>query len=73
MWVQHYLACDHLTIQNISVSSRRANYNNDGIDIDGCHFVRITGCDISAEDDGIVLKSPLLDQVLSLIHRTAKF
>jgi hypothetical protein len=37
----------------------RANYNNDGIDIDACHFVRITECDISAEDDAIVLKSTM--------------
>ena len=44
MWVQHYMACDHLTIRNITVSSRRSNVNNDGIDIDGCHFVHITGC-----------------------------
>jgi polygalacturonase len=59
MWVQHYLACDHLTIKNITVASRRANVNNDGLDIDGCHYVRITGCNISAEDDAIVFKSTM--------------
>ena len=59
MWVQHYLACDHLTIRDITVASRRANVNNDGIDIDGCHYVRITGCDISSEDDGLVFKSTM--------------
>lgn len=59
MWVQHYLACDHLTIQDITVASRRSNLNSDGIDIDGCHNVRITGCDIDSEDDAIVFKSTM--------------
>ena len=59
MWVQHYMACDHLTIRNITVSSRRSNVNNDGIDIDGCHFVHITGCHIDCEDDAIVFKSTM--------------
>ena len=59
MWVQHYLACDHLTIQNITVSSRYANYNNDGIDIDGCHNVNILNSNIDSEDDAIVFKSTM--------------
>ena len=33
--------------------------NNDGIDIDGCHFVHITGCHIDCEDDAIVFKSTM--------------
>jgi len=57
MWNEHYLACDHLTIQNITVVSRRTNYNTDGIDIEGCHNVRITGCNIKTQDDAMVFKS----------------
>jgi polygalacturonase len=57
MWVQHYLACDHLNISGMTVLSREANFNNDGIDIDGCHHVRITGCYVDSEDDAMVLKS----------------
>lgn len=57
MWVQHYLACDHLNLSGLTVLSREANFNNDGIDIDGCHHVRITGCYVDSEDDAIVLKS----------------
>jgi polygalacturonase len=56
MWVQHYLACDRVRIEGITVRSR-VNHNNDGIDIDGCRRVRITGCDIDSGDDAIVLKS----------------
>ena len=40
MWVQHYLACDGVLIDGITVLSK-CNANNDGIDIDGCQRVRI--------------------------------
>ena len=58
MWVQHYLACDGVLIDGITVRSR-CNGNNDGIDIDGCERVRIANCDVSSGDDAIVLKSTL--------------
>lgn len=56
MWMQHYLACEDVTIRGITVRSR-CNVNNDGIDIDGCTRVRISGCDIVSGDDSICLKS----------------
>jgi polygalacturonase len=58
MWVQHYLSCDGINIDGISVRSR-VNHNNDGIDIDGCYNVRIANCEIISGDDAIVLKSTL--------------
>ncbi len=56
MWVQHYLACEDLVIDGISVISL-VNHNNDGIDIDCCSRVRISNCDIISGDDAIVLKA----------------
>jgi len=56
MWVQHYLACEEVIIRGIRVHSR-VNQNNDGIDIDCCQKVAISGCEISSGDDAIVLKS----------------
>jgi len=56
MWVQHYLACDDVRIGGITVKSH-VNHNNDGIDIDSCHRVTITGCNVDSGDDAIVLKS----------------
>lgn len=56
MWVQHYLACDDVLIDGITVRSR-VNGNNDGINIDCCHQVLISNCNISSGDDAIVLKS----------------
>ena len=58
MWVQHFLACENVNIDGITVNSR-VNDNNDGIDIDGCKNVRISNCDIISGDDAIVLKSTL--------------
>lgn len=58
MWVQHYMACEDVNIDGITVKSR-VNNNNDGIDIDGCDRVRISNCDIISGDDAIVLKSTL--------------
>ena len=58
MWAQHYLACDDVCLEGVTVRNR-CNINNDGMDIDSCHYVNISRCDISSEDDAIVLKSTL--------------
>ncbi len=55
-WVQTYSECTNLTIKNIRVKST-AYYNNDGIDIADCRNVKVTGCNVDADDDGICLKS----------------
>lgn len=56
-WMQHYLACEDLLIDGITVSNRYSSVNNDGIDIDCCRNVSISNCNINSEDDCIVLKS----------------
>ena len=55
-WMQHYLACDRLTIDGIRVFNRN-NYNNDALDLDGCHEVIVRGVIADSDDDGITLKS----------------
>ena len=55
-WMQHYLACDRLRIEGIKVRNRN-NYNNDALDIDGCHDVVVRGMIADSDDDGITLKS----------------
>lgn len=56
MWVQHYLACDDVRVSGVTVKSH-VNQNNDGIDIDSCTRVVVTGCNIDSGDDAVVLKS----------------
>lgn len=55
-WMQHYLACDHVRIEGVTVFNRN-HFNNDGLDLDGCHDVIVSNCFIDSDDDGIVLKS----------------
>lgn len=54
-WMQNYLNCDRLLIEQITVENQ-ANFNNDGIDIDGCRKVLVRGCYISSGDDAICFK-----------------
>jgi len=55
-WMQHYLACENLVISGINVYNH-CNYNNDGIDIDGCTNVVVSNCIVDSDDDAICLKS----------------
>ena len=55
-WMQHYLACDHVRIEGVT-SFNRNHFNNDGLDLDGCHDVIVSNCFVDSDDDGIVLKS----------------
>lgn len=55
-WMQHYLACDKVRINGITVINRN-NYNNDALDLDGCHDVVVSDLVADSDDDGITLKS----------------
>ena len=55
-WMQHYLACDRVRLSDLHIINRN-NYNNDAIDIDGCHDVIIKGIFADSDDDAITLKS----------------
>jgi len=55
-WMQHYLACDRVQIRGIKVFNRN-NYNNDALDLDGCHDVTVSDVIADSDDDGITLKS----------------
>jgi len=58
MWMQHYLACERLTVRGIRVFNH-VSYNNDGLDVDGCRDVMIGDCRIDSDDDALCLKSTL--------------
>ena len=54
-WMQNYLNCEQLLIEGITVRNH-ANYNNDGMDIDGCRNVIIRHCRVSSGDDALCFK-----------------
>lgn len=56
-WGIHLVDCKNIHFNAITVRFRNNNYNNDGVDVDGCEKVLIENCDIDAGDDAICLKS----------------
>lgn len=55
-WMQHYLGCEDVVIDGISIWNH-SNKNNDMMDIDGCKNVLITNVNGDSDDDGLTLKS----------------
>jgi polygalacturonase len=55
IWSIHFLYCQKVAVQNLTV--RAVNSNGDGIDVDSCRDVVITHCNIATGDDAIALKS----------------
>jgi len=55
-WMQSYLHCENLIFDRMKVFNQ-ANYNNDGLDPDGCRNVIVRNCFISSHDDAMCLKS----------------
>lgn len=54
-WMQSYIACKNLIFDNIHIENQ-ANFNNDGLNLDGCKNVIIKDCFINAENDALCLK-----------------
>ena len=55
-WMENYFNCDSVLLERITVRNQ-ANYNNDGIDIDGCRDVIIRNCDVCSGDDALCFKA----------------
>ena len=56
-WGLHLIDCKNIEFDAVTIRFRNNNYNNDGLDLDGCENVRIENCDIDSGDDAICLKS----------------
>ena len=56
-WNLHPLWCKDLTIRNINVRNPHYSANGDGIDIDACENVILTGSSFDVGDDVICIKS----------------
>jgi len=66
-WVQTYDQCSNILLDSVTVNSD-AYWNNDGIDIQDCHNVRITNCNVNSADDGICLKSQSAEHYCDSIY-----
>lgn len=56
-WMLHPLMCEDVTIRNIFVKNEWYAQNGDGLDLDSCRNVRVTGSVFDVGDDAICLKS----------------
>ena len=56
-WGLHLIDCKNIHLNAVTIRFRNNNYNNDGLDLDGCEDVLIENCDIDSGDDAICLKS----------------
>ncbi|QDV41148.1 Exo-poly-alpha-D-galacturonosidase precursor [Stieleria neptunia] len=56
-WGLHLIDCKNIHFSAVTLRFRNNNYNNDGLDLDGCENVLIENCDLSTGDDAICLKS----------------
>ncbi|MBQ7183222.1 MAG: hypothetical protein IJR97_04485 [Clostridia bacterium] len=54
-WMQNYLNCEKVLLEGLTVRNH-ANYNNDGMDIDGCRDVVIRHCRVTSGDDALCFK-----------------
>lgn len=55
-WTIHLLACKDVNIEGITIENNGKG-NRDGLDIDGCERVLVSGSKFSTTDDAIVLKA----------------
>ncbi len=58
-WTSHFYLCNDLTIENCEVQAPREPVrapSSDAIDLDGCHRVKVRGCYLNCDDDGVCLK-----------------
>ncbi len=58
-WMMHNLNCDTVLISNVTINNAGVG-NNDGINADGCRYVRIHDCTVTSFDDAMVLKTTSL-------------
>lgn len=56
-WGLHLIDCKNIHFDAVTIRFRDNNFNNDGLDLDGCEDVLIENCDIDSGDDAICLKS----------------
>lgn len=59
-WSCFLHGCENVTVRNLRICTRREpvhTHNGDGLDIDSCENVEVSGCDIDTADDGITLRA----------------
>jgi len=64
-WNLHLYRCQDLRVEQVDIRTPTHSPSTDGIDVDSCQRVTISGCYISVDDDDIAMKGtkgPLADE-----------
>jgi len=69
MWTIHLVRCCDIVARGFRVSNNRQLPNTDGIVIDSCSDVTISGAVIRTADDGVCLKTSLSDKGIGRCER----
>ena len=56
-WNVHPLMCEDLTVRNVTIRNPWYSQNGDGLDIESCSNVVVTGCSFDVGDDAMCIKS----------------
>ena len=56
-WNIHPLMCEDLTVRNVTIRNPWYSQNGDGLDIESCSNVVVTGCSFDVGDDAMCIKS----------------
>ena len=64
----HVIGSHTVTVQGVTVLNDWEIPNNDGVDIDSSKLVWISGCNITAWDDGMCIKTTLRTPLPQLLN-----
>ena len=56
-WATWFLDCDDVRVRDVTIKCDRERPNGDGLHFGGCRDVFVSGCDIDANDDAIIVRS----------------
>lgn len=56
-WSLFFHGCQEVRVQNLHIDADMAGHNGDGIDVDCCQNVMISGCNIQGSDDCITIRA----------------
>ncbi|MCI2128192.1 MAG: glycosyl hydrolase family 28 protein [Sphaerochaeta sp.] len=65
-WTLHPVFSQKITIRDLTIENPNDAPNTDGIDIDSCQQVTVTGCTVTVGDDGIAVKSGIGEDALAV-------
>lgn len=71
-WTLHPVFSRKLKIQNVTINNPADAPNTDGIDIDSCEDVEVSGCRVHVGDDGIAIKSGVGEDALEAAFPSSK-